>query len=193
MRSHAHRALIAAAVAAALAVAVPAHADELPAGRFGAIAGLRAGSGGFGDRFDPGLLWGIEAGYNRTDTERNWSFGVAWSVLWGWFGPARPEVADGSLWLIEMNLGGRVRRLLGGEELAYLVGSVGFTLLRTNTPIPPDMEQSYAGPYAGIGVEGYLAGKYLLSVEVRYGLFTIGPVGGPGTISFLFGVSLGTS
>ena len=83
--------------------------------------------------------------------------------------------------------------VLGGDELAYLVGSAGFTLLRTNTPIPPDMEQSYAGPYAGIGGEGYLAEKYLLSFEVRYGLFTIGPVGGPGTLSFLFGFSFGAS
>ena len=182
-----------AAVLLAIAGATPAHADELPAGRFGVVAGLRAGGGAFGDRFDPGPIWGLEAGYNRTDTERNWSFGLAWSVLWGWFGPARPSVNDGSLWLLEMNFGGRVRRLLGDEDLAYLIGSVGFTLLRTNTPIPPDMEQSYAGPYAGIGVEGYLADKYLLSFEVRYGLFTIGPVGGPGTLSLLFGFSFGTS
>ncbi len=176
-------------VAVLCAAAAPAGADELPAGRFGVIAGARTGTGALGDRFGFGPVWGMEAGYNPADTERNWSFGVAWSVLWGWFRADRPSVNDGSLWLLEMNFGGRVRRRLGATSQAYLVGNVGVTVLRTNTPIPPDDKRSYLGPYAGIGVEGYASAKYLVSFEARYGVFA----GGPGSLSFLLGFSFGKS
>ena len=174
------------AVAALMGVAVPAAADELPAGRFGVVGGPRLGNGAFGDRFGWGWVWGMEAGYNPTDTDRNWSFGLAWSVSWGWFGADRPEINDGSLWLLEMSFGTRVRRLLGETSQAFLVGNVGVTVLRTNTPIPPENERSYWGPYAGIGVEGY-AGSKLVGLEARYGVFA----GGPGSLSILVGFSFG--
>ena len=183
------RALRALVATALIGSSTPAVADSLPAGRFGVVAGARTGVGALGDRFGWGPVWGMEAGYNPADTERDWSFGVAWSVLWGYFGADRPEVSDGSLWLLEMNLGGRVRRLVGEANQAYLVGSMGLTLLRTNTPIPPDNERSYVGPYAGIGLEGYANSKYLLSFEVRYGVFA----GGPGSLSIWAGFSFGTS
>jgi hypothetical protein len=184
------RRLSIAACAALLALgAGNARADDLPVGQFGAIGGVRQGVGQLGEVFGLGAVVGVRAGYHRSSTERKWTLGVGWSVMWGFFAADDPGISDESLRLLEMNLGLRVRRLLGeGGVPRFLVGTVGGTILRTNVPVPPDMDRTYAGPSLGIGVEQYLLGKYLLSVEWQYGVL----VGGPGSLTGIVSFSLGT-
>jgi hypothetical protein len=171
---------------------VRADLKDLPAGKIGATAGLRQGVGSLGNAFALGPLIGFEAGYHpRLLWFQNWSFGVNWSILWGTFDPDDASQVAGDLNVREMSMGIRIRRLLAGEEEEvprFVVLSTGVSLLRSNVPLPPDADRDYIGPYLGFGVEQYLARRYLLSFEARYGI--IGS--GPGSFSFMVGFAFGS-
>ncbi len=180
--------LIALAVAGALAAApAAARADDLPSGQLGTVGGVRQGTGQLGEVFGLGGMLGMRAGWQRSSTERHWSFGVGWEVLWGFFAANDPGISNESLRLLEMNLGLRVRRLLGQGTPRFLLLQSGVTVLRSNVPIPPDSERNYVGPYVGLGIEQYLLGRFLLTVEWRYGVL----VGGPGSLTGLISFSVG--
>lgn len=177
----------AAAVVACVAGSAPAHADDLPVGQIGALGGVRQGVGQLGEVFGLGGVVGIRAGYQRSSTESKWSLGADWSVLWGFFAADDPGISDEALRLLEMSGGVRLRRLLGEDVPRFLVPRTGVTILRTNVPVPPDMDRTYFGPYLGVGIEQYLLGKYLLSVEWQYGVL----VGGPGSLTGMVTFSVG--
>lgn len=161
--------------------------DGLPAGKFGISAGVRQGLGSLGNDFGPGVVSAVEAGYHLSGPDSALSPGLHWSVAWGWFGFDDQASLTGSLKLLEFNFGARVRRLLGSEVPRFIALGGGLTLLRSNVPIPPDLERVYVGPYVTLGIEQYLSKEFLLSFEARYGLI----VGGPGGISLSLGIAFG--
>lgn len=168
-------------------LAAPARADDLPPGQFGVVSGVRQGVGELGEVFGLGAMIGVHAGYHRSSTDRHWSLGVSWAVLWGFFTADDPGISDESLRLLELDFNLRARRLMGGGVPRFLVVSVGATLLRTNVPIPPSTDRTYFGPSLGLGVEQFLMGKYLLGFEWRYGLLGGGPGSLTGLVTFSFG------
>jgi len=167
-------------------VAGTARADDLPVGRFGAIGGVRQNTGTLGDLFGLGWLLGIEAGYQPSSLTESFSIGATWEVMWGRFGADDPELVEDELSVLEMNFGLRLRRALGTQP-RFLVAGGGVTLLRTSVPVPPDMDRLYIGPYASFGLDQYVGGTYLLTLEARYGLIATGPTSMTLVASFSFG------
>jgi hypothetical protein len=155
--------------------------DRIPEGRFVLVAGARANTGSLGEAFDRGWVYGFEAGY-----QPGW-LGAAWSLLWGRFDSEDPTRADPELRMLEMHFGLRLRWPLTERTPRFLVGIAGATLQRSNIPIPPDPGRIYAGPFAGLGVEQLILGKYMLAVEGRYGMFVGGPAGLTLLVSLAFG------
>lgn len=186
----------AAAVAALVAVlgtgvlsGVARAEEDLPRGRIGLILGMRQGVGALGNAFTYGPIGGVEAGYVfDIPGMTRWSVGSVWSVLWGRFWPDDATVTAGNLDVREINLGLHVRRTMGPDVPRFLAFSLGVSLLRSNVPIPPDSSRDYVGPYASIGVEQYVAGTYLIGVQIRYGIFATGP----GSLSILSSFSFGS-
>ncbi len=169
----------------------------IPSGRFGVSAGVRQGLGSLGSDYGIGAIARLEAGYHPTSLERRLSLGVHWSFLWGWFGFDDAASVAGSLALIEVSLGAKVRMMLDRRNRMFFALGSGFSLLRTNVPIPPDDERMYRGPYLSIGVEtlrridvpveAFPFGFDALGFEARYGFIA----GGPGSISVMVGFGLG--
>lgn len=179
----------AAALVLAVALAAPgtAAAEDLPSGKFGLIIGGRQGIGRLSDSFGVGLLGGVQAGWQPTRSTSPWSFGADWSWVRGKLWGAEPGTIDNGLSFVEMSLGLRVRRLIGQQGAPqFLVLGAGGSILRTNIPIPPDTERTYAGAYASAGFELYVGGAYLVTLEARYGL-----IAGPGSLSALASFSFG--
>lgn len=179
-----------AATLVALLAAAPGEAvaeDELPAGKIGVMMGMRQGAGQLGEDFGLGAVFGVEAHYHPTSIDRMWSLGAAWSVVRAWYGPDDTASITGSLDQLEFNFGLRVRRMMGPHLPRYFVVSAGVSMLRSNVPIVPDNERVYFGPYAAIGVEQYLAGKYLFAFEARYGIIATGPGSFSIALGFYFG------
>ena len=161
--------------------------DDLPVGRFGFVGGFRQNTGQLGDDFGLGYLIGVEAGYQPSSLAKNFSLGVSWEVLWGQFDADNPELVETELSVLEMNFGLRLRRAIGEAEPQFFVAAAGVTLFRTSIPVPPDSDRLYVGPYAGVGLDRYLAGRYLLSFEARYGLIAYGPSSLSLVLAFSFG------
>ena len=161
--------------------------DNLPAGRFGMSVGVRQG-GGLLNQYGIALVAAAEAGYLLSDPEQDVTAGLAWSVVWGWFGPDDQASLTGALHTLEFNFGARLRRRWEAMPLpAFLYIGSGITLLRSNVPLPPEQKRVYVGPYAAAGLEGYWTRTMNLSLEVRYGLV----VGGPGSLSLVLGIGFG--
>ncbi len=193
MRAAAKRKLLLTALVGALALVgardVALADGALPAGGVGMAGGARHGVGRMAALYNLGLVWGVQAGYQPTGLDQKWSVGGVWSVLWGRLGASDPSVNDGTLHTLEMNIAVRIRRLMSSRDPVFLtISPIGLTLLSTDLPIPPDGERRYWGPYAGVGGEMFLGEKYSLSVEARYGVFT----GGPGSLTYLFCLSVGS-
>ena len=159
----------------------------LPSGKLGVVVGGRQNVGSVADDYRLGLSWGVAAGYQLASETRTWSVGGDWSVLWTRFGTADDGVVAGPLSVLEMNFGLKARFLLSEDAAHFATVSSGATLFRANTPIPPDGERTYAGPYAGVGTEVYVSQDYLLSLEARYGLFG----SAPRSLLLLAGLSFG--
>jgi hypothetical protein len=172
-----------------LAGAAPAAAQsELPAGRFGGAVGVRQNGGALGNSYGLGGVFGIEAGYQPNRAGRTHDLGVSWAVLWGFFPSDDPELVKEWLRVLEMSFGLRFRRSLAQSTPRFLVASAGLSLYRTNVPVPPDDNRLYLGPYAGIGVDQYVANRYLANLEARYGLLG----GGPGSLSLGLSFAVGS-
>lgn len=160
-----------------------AWAQEVPKGRFALVAGGRENMGELGEDFQRGWVYGVEAGYQPG------RLGVAWSLSWGRFDSEEPTLVENELRVLEMQFGLRLRWPLGSRDPRFLVTTGGLTLARSNIPIPPSdpPERSYYGPYAGLGLEQLLAGKYLFALEARYGMLFNGPAGLTLVMSLAFG------
>jgi len=177
------RAIAAALVAVALAVALPARAqDEPPTGRFVFTLGARENIGFLGDTFSRGWLFGIEAGY-----QPGW-FGLHWALLFGLFDTDNERAVDRSLNLVNMYFGARTRFALGNTTPRFLVLTGGLELERSNIPIDDRSDRTFLGPYVGLGLEQILVGRFGVSLETRYGLL----VGGPQSLTLLLSFSFGS-
>jgi len=185
-------------VTAALAASAPraASADDLPRGRLGIVVGLRNGLGELADDYGLGYVYGVDAGWQLTSTDRRWGLAVHWSILWAdfdWLGEwgLDPASVTGQLDVLELDGGLRLRVAPRADIGRYLTVSASGSLLRSNVPLPPASKRSYFGPALGLGVEQYFAsGSVLVSAEVRYGIIEIvDPV--PGSVSFFIGTAFG--
>lgn len=170
---------------------------DVPEVRFAMVLSGRGTFGEFGDQFGHGMLWGFEAGWQPG------RLGVAWSIGWsvpqwtayglggfafgGSFEDGDPMAVDPTAGLTEMSLGPRLRWPLSEETPRFLLGTAGVTMLRATIPIPPDSSREYIGPYAGIGYEQLLLGRYMVAVEARYGMIVGGPAGLTVNVSLAFG------
>lgn len=179
-----------------LASAAPAaraqDATDIPKVRFALVFAGRGNAGQLNDRFGHGWMWGFEAGWQPSYLGIAWS--VAWSVprwtaigLGGSFETTDPMAVDEPLGLTELNLGLRVRWPIARETPRFLLITGGGTMLRSTIPIPPDSSRDYVGPYAGIGVQQLLAGRYMVGFEGRYGMLVNGPQGVTFSLSVAFG------
>lgn len=175
---------MAALIVAATLLTAPASGlaqSDVPEGRFAVVLGGRENVGSLGAAFGRGWLAGVEAGYQPG------RLGVAWSITWGQYNSDDAMRVDTELRLTEMQFGLRVRWPIGQTTPRFLVGAGGVSLMRANIPIPPDAEREYLGPYAGVGMEQLLLGRYMLGLEARYGMFVGGPGGLTVNLSLAFG------
>ena len=177
-----------AVVLAVVCLPTAAAAEELPAGKIGLMGGARQGLGSLGSQFSLGPVWGIEAGWQPSSTDRRLSVGVHWSLVWGYHWPGDGSSNAASLSSREMSLGVKGRLLTGQSSPLFLSTGLGVALLRTSVPVPPDDERSYVGMYWSVGPELYVLGRYLVTFEVRYGPF----INGPGSLTLAFGLSFGS-
>jgi hypothetical protein len=164
-------------------------ADErVPDGRFGMIFGVRQGLGQLGTDFGIGVVGGIEAGYHPRSAERRLSLGLHWSMSWSWFGYDDIASVAGSLHMIELGAGGRLRVVIDPAAPRFLTLGAGANLLRTNVPLPGCEDRRCLGPYVSLGTEHFVFDAMLLGIEARYNVLP----GGPGSIAIMLGVSFGT-
>ncbi|RMH42483.1 MAG: hypothetical protein D6689_08085 [Deltaproteobacteria bacterium] len=183
-------------IALVCAVAAPraatAQESDVPQVRFALALAGRGNLGEFGSRFDRGWLWGVEAGWQPG------RLGVAWAIQWsvpqwaavplgGSFSTGDPAIVDEIVSIMEMSLGPRIRWPLSDRVPHFALLAGGATLMRTSIPIPPDARRSYLGPYAALGYEQLLAGRYMVGVEVRYEMIGVGPSSIGARLSLAFG------
>lgn len=163
------------------------HADDIdlpPSGRFGLKIGGRQGVG----RADHGLGFStaVVAGYHPIRPENRISFGAEWAVSWSFFEFADATSINGSVRLLEFDVGGRIRLQPSRDRFRFLVLGAGILLMRSSVPIAPDSKRSYVGPYVSVGLEPKV-GKYSLSFDARYGMIATGP----STITLSVTISVG--
>ncbi|HET6610753.1 MAG TPA: hypothetical protein VFG83_02140 [Kofleriaceae bacterium] len=166
-----------------------ARADEgVPSGKIGAFFAGRQNVGELADRYSLGVMWGVYAGYQPSTIARPWSLGVDWSVAWGRFFVSDPRLVGGSLQVLEVSLGTRLRWLLEEGSARFWTLSGGASLVRTSAAIPPDDDRLLVAPYVGLGVETVLGGRGVLAIDARYA----GIGSGPASLSILIGFALGS-
>ena len=128
-------------------------------------------------------MLGFEAGLNPPRIP----IGVSWSLLFCTVYAGDESLVAETITTVEMNLGLRGRvRVADTLRAAAITG--GGTLMRSSVPLPPDDDRMHIGPYAGGALE-FVVGKYLISVEGRYGLL----VGGPPSATLLVSASVGSN
>ena len=76
---------------------------------------------------------------------------------------------------------------LGEGTPRFLIGNAGVTMMRASIPIPPDSSREYVGPFAGLGYEQLILGRYMVAAEARYGMIIGGPTGLTLNLSLAFG------
>lgn len=163
--------------------------EEIPAGKFDILAGLRQNVGGLGAQWGFGWVLGLGAGYQVVRSPGGTtSVGLAWSALWSHSGAESATTVEDPLKVFEMSFGVRVKRQLGELTPRYLFLSGGATLLRASVPIPPDGDRLYLGGYGGVGLEQYVLGRAFVGLEARYGLIGAGP----SSLTLMLSVSPGT-
>lgn len=185
------RVLIIGVLAVALGMPGRAAAQEerwVPSGRFGFAMGVRQGLGQLGEDFGIGGVGGIEAGYHPSPVERRFSLGLHWSVLWSWFGSDDIASVAGSLTMLELGAGLRLRMVIATETPRFLTLGGGVNLLRTNVPIEACADRNCLGPYLSLGTEHFVFDTLLLGIDGRYIMLP----DGPSSIAVVFSVSFGT-
>jgi hypothetical protein len=186
------RRLAAALVPAVLLLAAPARtalaAEDPPTTHAALIIGAGQNVGDLGDRYLYGFLAGTEAGFQIRPTDSFWDLGAAWSFQWGYFPSSSASNVDDVLTIIQLEGVARGRLRLPGPLPFFARAEVGVDLFRASIPIPPDNDQLYLGPTAGVGIEVAVSG-WVISLGARYGLFAgTGPTG----LRLMFGIGKGS-
>jgi hypothetical protein len=181
-------------VAAALAASAgPARADDLPSGMFGAVFGVRQGTGPVTRQFGFGALWGMEAGWQPMTTQQRIGWSIKWRTLFSGFWSNEPANLTNELRVLEMDAGVGIRITPKPGSLRYLDLGGGAALMRSNVPLLPDSCnppigcRAFYGPYASAGLEQFVSGNVMLTFEIRVGLIGTGPA----TLSAITGVKFG--
>jgi hypothetical protein len=189
------RTLVVAAVV--LALARGAAADPIPPGAIGVLFGLTGGTGAARQRIGIGYYeFGGEASWQPSSPLRRWGFTARVSTLFGtspqkWFfmsgtNASAAQVEDLHTLQLDATVGLRVRP--SANQSRFLTFRVGAEALRTNQPIPPENQRAFVRAITSIGLDQYIAGTALLSVDVRYGVVGVG--GGPDQIALIAGIGV---
>ena len=101
-----------ACVVAALALAAPATAEPLPAGRVSFVGGLRTGTGSLYSSIGTGGVLGFEAAYAPLRAPQTIGLGLTWSLLWSYYGSGSARIVD-SMAMVELDAGARIRMMPG--------------------------------------------------------------------------------
>ncbi len=182
------RLAVALALSAATAARPAAAAEDPPTTHAALIIGAGQNVGDLGDRYLYGFLAGTEAGFQiRPSVGAFYDLGAAWSFLWGYFPSSSDANVDDVLTVIQLEAVGRARLRMPGPLPSFVRVEAGVDLYRASIPIPPDGEQVYLGPTAGLGFEVAVSG-WVISLGARYGLFTGGPTG----LRVVFGIGKGS-
>lgn len=178
--------VIAAALAVTTAIAAPARADDLPPSRLSLLGALRHGTGEVSSSIGYGESIGLEASWQPMAVGQRLGWGVAWSLLWSWFGDQPAARITGSLDLLELDLTLRLRFAPTPSPGRVLTVGIGGELLRSNERLPPDDDRAYLGPFAEIGYEHLAWGAVTATIHVR-----LGPLGtGPTIATALLGIGV---
>lgn len=154
--------------------------QTIPPGGIGARAAAR-GSSSVGLGFTVAAV----AYYHPTSLDKRVTWGAEWSAGWSYFESNEASIT-GSLRLLELDFGGRLRVRPDPARAHFLVIGAGAALLRANVPIAPDFKRSYVGPYVSVGFEPKV-GKMTLGIDARASVIATGPT----TISIGMTVTLG--
>jgi hypothetical protein len=176
-------------VLAVAAAATSASAEPLPSGAMGVLSGASAGTGADASRLGVGYIYpySFQAAWQPMSTERRLGWTVRWTtqLATNLAAASAARVTDLQTMQMDLTIGVRVRP--GANLRRYLTARIGGGLFRANQQIPPKMERAFTGGVASVGVQQYLLGtRFLLDLDVRYGL--IGD--GPSAISFTAGFSI---
>jgi len=183
---------IVAVVASSRAVA----ADPIPPGAIGILFGLHSGTGADAKRIGLGYYeFGGEASWQPTSPARRWGFTARVSTLFGtspqkWFfmsgtNATAAQVEDLHTLQMDATVGLRVRP--SANPGRFITLRVGAEALRANQPIPPHDQRAFVRAIASVGIDQYIAGTALLSVDVRYGVVA---GGGPDQLSLIAGIGV---
>ena len=179
------RAAALAATLVAMAPAAPAAAEPLPAGRVSAVLGGRTGTGSLYSSIGAGVAWGFEAAYAPLRAPQTIGVGVTWSMLWSYYWGDSAPVSD-AMRMVELDLGARVRMMLGTHRRTVLFVGGGPTLIRTNDPLFADGGRSDLGPWGAVGVETGRFGE-VVTASLRYAVIR----DGQGTVGLMLSVGAG--
>jgi hypothetical protein len=167
------------------ALAVPALADQMPAGTIGPVFGVLSGTGANAKRLGFGFYqFGMQASWQPTTTERNVGFSVRWATMFGTLYGGSASQLQSPLRTVQMDLLLGLRFRPWKSPSRYLTVRAGGELLRSNEPIPPVMERSFVGGIASVGFDQYVGG-FMFNIDVRFGL--IAP-DAPTELALLLGV-----
>jgi hypothetical protein len=181
-------AVVAVVIAARAAPAAAEVVEEPRVTRLSVIMGVRANTGALERHHAFGALFGAEAAIHpRLFGER--VLGLAWSVLWGFYGQSEQETdIEGALDTVEMAFGVRFRWRLPAESPMFVVlPQASFELWRGSVPIPPNDSRLLLGASVGAGVELHL-GSWVLTMTASYGLIGDDAAG----LRLLGGIGLGS-
>jgi hypothetical protein len=178
------RALAGVPVVLAATIALAA-GDPLPTGRVSAVIGAKTGTGSLASSIGNGFALGFEACYAPLAPPQTIGFGVTWSTVWSYYGTGSARIAD-SLAMVELDLGVRLRLLVGTRRDTVVFLGGGANLVRTNEPLFDGGDRSSLGPWGSAGIEGARFG-WVFAASLRFGAIE----NGQGTLGILFTVGKG--
>jgi hypothetical protein len=169
------------------ATTTTAAADPHPAGSLGATIGGNAGLDSAGAAMGRGVQYGVAASWQPMGQTRRVGWSTRWSTVFGYQVGAEAAKLSSRLRTVQMELGTGVRLRPIRNDDRFVTVRAGVAVLRANETLPPDTRRDYLGPFVTAGVEQYLFGAVLVSLDLRYGMIT----GGPATLSLFLTVGTG--
>lgn len=174
-----------------LAIAVPAHAEPLPSGALGVMAGVGSGTGSYAKKLGFGYhQFGGQAMWQPMTTTQRIGWSLKWTVLFGTMYEAESARVNVNLLTLQMDVMAGLRIRPGVNPSRYLALRGGIELFRANEGIVADgsnnAQRAFLGPVADASFEQYAFGAFLFNVDVRYGLIGSGPA----EIALLVGASI---
>jgi len=170
------------AIITTVVLASAAHAEPLPPGAIGLVAGAASGTGVDANRLGFGYQIGAQAAWQPMVTERRIGWAAKWSFVFGTIYDAGAASVGDTLLTLQMDLLLGIRLRPGANLSRYLTLRGGGELLRANQVVPPQNHRAFAGAVASIGLDQYAYG-FLFNLDVR-----ISQIGtGPTIVALMFG------